>query len=410
VPNAVEIDGVFFFDTGSESSPYGAYYYTSKRLANGRVKSVAVRRRFAQPELRELWAEEVREIRRLDGSRSRALDPEKRRRWEVASEIIGDADPVEVARFWAEHAGAKGLGSGFGSVRVADLLGDFLEARKVDPAFELNQYRAHYERFCAAFGDWSVMELERAAGRVSEWIEGLPLAQETKRNQYKRVNVAFSWGFETGRIDRHPFARLKLPKRKRADVEFMRVEDVERLFSANLHLPGRCAKLAMEVFGGMRTSAVSRVQWGDIKFDARGIETPAWKTKAGRRHFIEGMPDNLWPWLERASAGDFAKPCPNWKSVPRRQRWKAQRKAAWMHEKSDALELAGLKVKGEFSPPVNWARHTFVSNHVARFRNLALTSTLISHAKSVDVLREHYLGIETRARAERFFGILPDSV
>lgn len=403
-----EHDGVFFFDTDSPSSPYGAYYYTLKPLPSGKRKSVAVRRRFAQPEEREIWAEEVRSIRRLEGSRSGALDPAKRRRWEIASGIIGDADPVEVAKYWVAHRPAAFGAPGRGA-RVDRVLSEFLEARDSDPAFEANQYRAHFERFCAAFGGLSAPELERSAGRVTEWLDSLPLAQETKRNQYKRVNVAFSWALRTGRIDRHPFARVEIPRRKRSDVEFMPVEDVERLFAANRHLPGRCAKLALELFGGMRTSAVSRVHLADLKTDVPGVETPAWKTKAERRHFIEGQPPNLWPWLALASEGDFAPPCPKWKSLPHRQRWKARCKAAWMHEKSDALELAGLKSPGEFAPPPNWARHSFVTHHVALFRDLALTSTLVSHAKSVEVLREHYLGIETRARAKRYFAILPDS-
>ncbi len=400
----VNRDRVFYFDTGSGSAPYGAYYYTRKRQRSGKFKSVAVRRRFREPELREVWAKEIRGILELEGKRSRSLDPARRKRWEIADAIIGDADPVDVANTWIRTERSQSLKQG---PMVGDLLGAFLEYRSQDAGFEENHYRVAFKRFSTVFGELSAMELERESGSVAAWIDDLPFAAETKRNHFKRLSGAFSWALKRGILDRHPFARLSAPRRSRGDVEFLSLEDVRRLFHANEHLPGRCAKLALELFGGLRTSAVSRVEWENLKFEARGIDIPGWKAKTGRRHFVEGLPPNIWNWLERAEQGDFVEACENWKNSEHRAEWKRLCRGKWKREKGAALELAGLKKKGKFSPPRNWARHTFATNHVAAFRDLALTSTLLSHSKTVEVLKEYYLGVETRVRARRFFELRP---
>ena len=79
-----------------------------------------------------------------------------------------------------------------------------------------------------------------------------------------------------------------------------------RCFRANeKEDPGICALLALGAFAGMRSSAIVRLSREELDFTNRAILTPASKTKKGRRQFIEGLPDNLWPWLERAPAAAF---------------------------------------------------------------------------------------------------------
>jgi hypothetical protein len=55
----------------------------------------------------------------------------------------------------------------------------------------------------------------------------------------------------------------------------------------------------------MRASAIERLSHGEIKLDEWAILTPAEKTKKRRRNYIEGLPENLWLWLERTPASAF---------------------------------------------------------------------------------------------------------
>jgi hypothetical protein len=55
----------------------------------------------------------------------------------------------------------------------------------------------------------------------------------------------------------------------------------------------------------MRASAIERLSHGEIKLDEWAILTPAEKTKKRRRNYIEGLPENLWLWLERTPVSAF---------------------------------------------------------------------------------------------------------
>jgi hypothetical protein len=64
-------------------------------------------------------------------------------------------------------------------------------------------------------------------------------------------------------------------------------------------------RLALEAFAGIRFGCASRLEIEDINFVDRGINLPAHKLKTvmttGRRHYIDGLPDSLWEWLNIAT-------------------------------------------------------------------------------------------------------------
>lgn len=197
----------------------------------------------------------------------------------------------------------------------------------------------------------------------------------------------------------------------------MSVDHCIQLFRGNFADAGICAKLAVGLFGGMRTTAVARLEWADLRFSLNAVETPGWKTKTGARDLIQGWPSNVWKWIARAKQTDFAAPCPDYKDKVARAAWKKQCDRRWMHQKSDALKRAGLLVTSDdpvckdgvapFGPPSNWARHSFATYHATAYHDLGLTATLMSHAETVDTLRKHYLGVVEQPEALRFFQITP---
>jgi len=150
----------------------------------------------------------------------------------------------------------------------------------------------------------------------------------------------------------------------------LKVEEMEKLFRANETVdPEVCGLLALGAFAGMRSSAVSNVDYQEIDFAQRGIHTPAEKTKKRRRQWIEGLPENLWAWLERTPPEAF--------KMSHRQ---------FMHRRSEALKRAGLLIEADDiayrnrkreekglnrvkwkpkCPPKNCFRHSFATYHVA---------------------------------------------
>jgi integrase len=55
--------------------------------------------------------------------------------------------------------------------------------------------------------------------------------------------------------------------------------------------------MALEAFGGLRFSSALRIAPGDINVADKSIILPAAKHKTGRRHVLEGLPENLWEWI-----------------------------------------------------------------------------------------------------------------
>src|SRR5690606_3361989 len=125
-------------------------------------------------------------------------------------------------------------------------------------------------------------------------------------------------------------------------IGFMPVADVIKLFEANFSESSVCALLAINLFGGMRTSAVARIERNEVDVVNRTIFTPAWKTKKRRGHLLEKQPDTMWLWIERASDIAFAPACGNPESKAERKIWKKKVDRQFLSRKEKALATAGL--------------------------------------------------------------------
>ncbi len=193
----------------------------------------------------------------------------------------------------------------------------------------------------------------------------------------------------------------------------LKVEEMEKLFRANEKIdPEVCGLLALGAFAGMRSSAISKVDYHEIDFAQRGIHTPAEKTKKRRRQWIEGLPDNLWAWLKQTPQEAF--------QMSHRQ---------FTHRRSEALKRAGLLIEADDiayrnrkreekgldrvkwkpkCPPKNCFRHSFATYHVALHRDAGKTALIMSH-RNQQVLYQHYIGTATREQAEAYFEIFPSN-
>lgn len=180
----------------------------------------------------------------------------------------------------------------------------------------------------------------------------------------------------------NPLDAVQPPKVPKDEINILTIDELEKLFAANAAEP--CiGRIALEAFGGLRFSSAGRLVAADIKWADRGIELPGAKHKSGRRHYVDGLSDNLWAWLHAAPAA-----C--WEMTERQ----------YMAEKGKAFVRAGVT-----STP-NCLRHSFATYDVALRKDAAATAVKMQHT-SPATLYKHYKGKATAAAGARFVLIYP---
>ena len=297
---------------------YEARWYVDKRLKC---------RFFATEKEREKFIAEFSEqVARNGKDLLLGYEAARMRRWQEASRMAPEADPVEVMRFWLASNRP---------VLIPMKLGDAIAAylRHLESMQRDRAYRKHIERhlhdFHSAIGERNVHEI--GFQEIADYILPLPYQPVTKRHYRRDINGAYAWWIEQQWAIENPVKRVRLPQIISKEPGMLTVEQAERLLRCNERAdPEICGLLALGLFAGMRTSAIARLAYHELDFAQRGIHTPAEKTKKRRRQWIEDLPDNLWAWLERTPPQAF--------ELTLRQ---------YLHRRSEALKRAGLLVEAD---------------------------------------------------------------
>lgn len=312
--------------------PFVARWYENGRMRN---------RFFSCEEARETF---IREFSHAAGRQDLTLptiEPHKLIRWQQAAQLAPEADPVEVFRFWLKTREKERRQS---NKNLSTATGEYLAAMqrmKRHPS-----YITHVEKALNDLrdevGDTEVRNVTVAMLRSH--LFALPYSPVTLRHRRTYLMSAFKWWIKQGWADDNPVRNIECPEVVDKEPGILTVEQTIQLFRANEKAdPGICGILALGAFAGMRSSAIVRLERNELDFKNRAILTPASKTKKGRRHYIEDLPDNLWPWLERTPEGAF-------KMTPRQyalRRQKAFERAGLLVTKAQAKK-AGAKPK---APP-----------------------------------------------------------
>lgn len=261
---------------------------------------------------------------------------------------------------------------------VVNAVEDYLKA--VKPEVSDSTYRARRPTLRLFAGKFGVQRLhEITAADITRWLDsrgGEPVSYNTWR---KTIGLFF----KHYKLD--PVAEVPVRNETLEEVTKLTVDQTRDLFAyAKANKPDLLGRLACEAFAGLRFSSAFRLEKADIRVEEKGILLPAAKTKDNRRHYIDGLPDNLWTWLRVAN--DVC-----WGMTP----------AKYMHEKS------ALFAKAVVPHPRNALRHSFCSYHIAAFKDPGKTATILCH-RDQGLLWRHYRGNATEAEGKAYFQILPE--
>ena len=345
----------------------------SKRRAKG----------FVSDEQRKKFARSLMRAKNDIGKQALSFNAAEWENYLRCKDVVGAVDLLTVCREWLGFR----RGDTAGTMPVAEAIERYLAAY-APTAGERMAYRkgfilAEWRKHAGALALRDV-----APDVVRAWLASLAsrdkLAPQTLAYRRKTVSSFFAWCIREGLCERNPCAAVAPPKIIIEEVSVMPVADAQKLFAVNAREPV-ASRMALEAFGGLRFSHAARIELAEIDFTRRGIILAAHKHKSRRRGYLEGLPDNLWKWLETAPTGTWARPLSS---------------SQYMHEKSAAFARAGVKNPG------NVLRHSFGSYYLALTDDAPKTAAKMQHT-SPAMLYRHYKGVASQADARAWFAIVP---
>lgn len=325
---------------------------------------------------RDKFVASLSKARALVRAGAQVVAPEVLGVWRAFADLTNNADPLDVARFWLLHRPTAE-----GRTSVADAIKAFLTARQglnLSPD-SISHTRLHLRRFSACF---RANLAALSAQGIRDWLASMQAAEYTKRHHYLTARLFLGWCVRERLLDHNPCDAVEVPTERAGDISVMPVGDAEKLFTANRD-QSCIGRLALEAFGGLRYSSAQRISKTDITWKEQGLILSAAKHKSGRRHYLDGLPENLWAWLRHA-------PPACWEMEP----------SAYLLAKSACF------IRAEIPHPHNVLRHSFASYHVALHKDAARTAVLLTH-RSPTMLYRHYRGRASEADAKKYFAILP---
>jgi hypothetical protein len=325
----------------------------------------------------------------------RVLSKQEVAEWTAFRASIGEADWRDVVAGWRAHNVQTTGVAAASTLTVKDACTAYLaeqeqrHAAKKLAADTLRQKRRKIRAFSDAFGANLMADVR--AEEIAAWIEDdLGFTNGDTFDSWIG-HLAALYSFFDKEIRCNPCSDIETRGGHVEYVNIITVRDTARLFDFALrHRRVAIGRLALEAFAGLRFGSSTRLEIHDINFDDRGIMLPAAKLKTGmvdgRRHYIDGLPENLWAWLKVATPD-------GWTLTG----------SEWMHEKSR------LFAEARVPHPRNCLRHSFATYHVAAFKNPGLTATILCHTNQAK-LWSNYNGNTTSALGKQYFEIMPQSV
>lgn len=352
-------------------SPYGVQWF-----ADGRQK-------------REFFATEAdRDARHRDllkSAKRGVLADELTRTERVAAKAffaaIGDTPWQDVVSGWRAHRASTGKKQC--TLTVRDAVAQYLAYIKGRVSKDAEGHKKHQlGLFADAFGGNRLDQVTPEA--IEGWIDEFEFGAAATFNSYlKQVSALYRhFSQQTG----NPCEHIDRRDDSAEVINILTVPQTAALFDfARRKRPEVLGRLALEAFAGLRFSSASRLTKQEINFEDRGILLPAHKIKTGRRHYIDGLPANLWAWVNATNDACWA-----------------MKGSEWLHSKCRVFADAGVP------HPRNCLRHSFCTYHVAAYKNPGLTATILCH-RGQQRLWASYNGVAKQADGLRYFTIVPEN-
>ncbi|QIF01641.1 tyrosine-type recombinase/integrase [Roseimicrobium sp. ORNL1] len=276
------------------------------------------------------------------------------------------------------------------STGLKDAVEDYLEARENDglAARSLGDARARLRRF---YGDMptdaKVSDVQKRD--MEDWLAGLKVAAQTKRNFQRVLHTFFQWAEGRGYCQENP-AALKRATTKKAKTA---VRPVQIFTPGELRtVLENCPReiLAFHVLGafcGIRSAELERLDWADVDLKRGQVAVSPEQSKTASRRFVP-VPEAARQWL--AAVAEQSGPVTPHNAVM----WLCRQ----FHR--DLVKHHNLEWKD------NGLRHSFASYSLAMHEDAPRVSLWLGQM-SPSVVFRHYRERATKEDAEAYFAVVP---
>lgn len=269
---------------------------------------------------------------------------------------------------------------------------ELLDAGKLSPDVHRQKVRK-LNLFSEQFGSTPLDRISDAD--IETWIDDFPDVQSdvTFDDYVKHLSALFGYYMTKKRLlADNPCALIRHRFDGVGEVKIISVAQTAQLFhtaltyrdaSDDAKFMPMIGRLALECFAGLRFSSGCRIEKADIRRADKGILLPKKKLKTKRRHYIDGLPEHLWEWIDLT-------PESCWHLSPR----------LYLELKSELFRVADVP------HPHNCCRHGFTTYAMAALKNPGLVATWLCH-QNQDLLWGRYNGIATEADGKAYHKITP---
>lgn len=364
-------------------------YAGTEKLPTGRVRGVRFYRQ-TEAKAKALAAELTAKVKTL-GSLALKLTAEQTVDAANALKSLSEAGCgktlYEVTAEWLESRG----GASTCDCSVGDAIAAYLKT--VDMAKDHGQaVRRATEKWVSEYGAWeSMSRLTRT--RLESLLTRT--CNPKSFNHYRQYILTFlKWCANKGLYPNAMYEDCAKIETKRVPYKpknVMDVADVEKVLRWCERQPDAeqlVPYYAVAFFAGIRDAEIRRLRWGDIRFRDGIIRVESPKGAVGVEPRIVTLADNLKAWLLKYQLDD------------------GEQVAV------DGYQFAVRKAKMLSDTGVQWrrdtTRHTALTAHLAKHRNLAMTADFAGHGANVDTTKRFYLGLMDKADADAYWALMPN--
>ena len=273
-------------------------------------------------------------------------------------------------------------------INILDAWNEYKEHKKALNHGKTPLFRAHH--FFEKFTSWQDASNSKA---VLEWLKerGAPKTIKEYRAELKQF---FDYASRRGYWHKSPIDKISaadLPKIIRAHIPVWNIDDIKLFFEwLETKRPNRVLWFAIACFAGIRRAEINRLKPEYFDLKNRRITLPYHSTKTGDTWLMEGLPENLWAFIETYGLKSLSPMC-----------------NSRFSNLKEAFEAYCLANGRNFKWGHNVCRHSFCTYHLSLYRNPTQTALLLRHRNPAQMWQHYLAGLVSKDIASDYFSIVP---